>query len=48
MIDRFFYWFFGKIDDITNKVESAFITFPKESKPKKKKTTAPEDLFNGE
>ena len=36
MIDRFFYWFFGKVDDITQKIEDAFITFPTEKKRKKK------------
>ena len=46
MIDRFFFWFFGKIDDWSNWVYDRFICdLPKD---KKKKKPSNDDLFNGE
>ena len=45
MIDKFFFWFFGKIDDWSCWIYDRFI----DDKPKKKKKekTSNEDLFNG-
>ena len=46
MIDKFFFWFFGKIDDWSCWVFDRFIC-DKPKKPKKKKPSN-DDLFNGE
>lgn len=43
MIDKFFFWFFGKIDDWSNWIEKQFIKVKK----KKKRKPSNEDLFNG-
>jgi hypothetical protein len=45
MIDKIIYAIFGTLDKWVSWVDSCFIEKPKK---KKKKQTAPEDLFNGE
>ena len=45
MIDKICYFLFGTLDRWSNWVNDMFIEKPKK---KKKKQTAPEDLFNGE
>lgn len=36
MIDRICYWILSKIDEVFQKLEDAFITFPDDEKKKKK------------
>ena len=45
MIDKIYYFLFGTLDKWCQWVDDMFTT---KSKKKKKKQTAPEDLFNGE
>jgi len=40
MIDKICYWFFSKIDELSQKLDEAFITFPTDKKRKKKDGSA--------